>query len=288
MLDHLFEGVYFVDKDRRIGFWNRAAEELSGFPRDEVIGRVCADAILRHVTADGTELCFNGCPLQKTLDDGQDREAEIFLHHKDGHRVPVNVRVTPMRNDAGEIIGAMEVFRHAGDDITLRSRIADLERMAFIDALTGLPNRRYLLSQITGRLEQLKRYQWPMGVLFMDVDNFKEINDTHGHNTGDAVIKMVAATLEQTARSFDIVGRFAGDEFIGVISNVDMDTLVSVGNRFRVMVATSALRGPLELGTTLSVGAALARETDTADDLIKRADEKLYQAKSTGRNRVCY
>jgi diguanylate cyclase (GGDEF)-like protein len=105
---------------------------------------------------------------------------------------------------------------------------------------------------------------------------------------GDAVIKMLGATLEQTARSFDIVGRFAGDEFIGVISNVDRDTLVAVGERFRVMVAASALREPVELGTTISIGAAMARETDTADELIKRADKKLYQAKSTGRNRICY
>ena len=140
MLDHFFEGVYFVDPERRIGFWNRAAEKLTGFSREEVVGRVCADAILRHVTEDGTMLCFNGCPLQKTLSDGQDRETEIFLHHKDGHRVPVSVRVTPMRNDAGEIIGAMEVFRHAGDDITLRTRIADLEKEREICSQCGEPN----------------------------------------------------------------------------------------------------------------------------------------------------
>jgi diguanylate cyclase (GGDEF)-like protein len=104
---------------------------------------------------------------------------------------------------------------------------------------------------------------------------------------GDAFIKMVAATLGQAARSFDIVGRFAGDEFLGVISNVDKEKLVAVGERFRVMVAASALRAPVELGTTISIGAALARETDSADELIKRADKKLYQAKNAGRNRIC-
>jgi diguanylate cyclase (GGDEF)-like protein/PAS domain S-box-containing protein len=287
MLEHLFEGVYFVDPERRIAFWNRAAEELTGFPRNEVIGHICADSILQHVDSEGKMLCFGGCPLQKTLDDGQNRETEIFLHHKDGHRVPVSVRVAAVRNEKGDIIGAMEIFRHAGDEIAMRNRVADLEKMAFIDTLTGLPNRRYLISQITGRLEQLKRYQWPVGLLFMDVDQFKEVNDTHGHNVGDGLLKMVGSTLGQTARSFDIVGRFAGDEFIGVISNVDLEKLVAVGERFRVMVAASALRAPVELCTTISIGAAMARETDTADELIKRADKKLYQAKNAGRNRIC-
>ncbi len=102
LLEQIYDGVYFVDTERRILFWNRGAERITGFSRDEVLNHCCHDNILKHFDGSGTCLCQNECPPMKTIQDGQAREAEAFLHHKDGHRVPILVRVTPVRNLAEE------------------------------------------------------------------------------------------------------------------------------------------------------------------------------------------
>lgn len=110
ILDQMYDGVYLVDTSRSILYWNQGAERISGFRADEVLGKRCSDNILMHVTDDGTNLCLNGCPLAATMEDGQLRESEIYLHHKEGHRVPVLVRTAPLRDAGGKTIGGAEVF----------------------------------------------------------------------------------------------------------------------------------------------------------------------------------
>lgn len=286
MLENLFEGAYVVDRERRIVFWNKAAEKVTGFSKQEVIGRECSDGLLRHINGQGKLLCDSDCPLHQTLKDGVEREEMLFFHHKDGHRVLVTIRVAPLLNAAGEVVGAMEVFRNTGREIEQEAKIAALEEMAYIDSLTGLPNRRFLLSKIRGRLDELRRYDWPFGVLFMDIDNFKAINDTYGHDVGDSVLRMVASTLKSTMRTLDSVARFGGEEFVVVVSNVNRDQLARIGERFRVLVSVSSLRDPVDIAVTVSIGAAMALASDTPETLLKRADNKLYEAKHAGRNSI--
>jgi diguanylate cyclase (GGDEF)-like protein/PAS domain S-box-containing protein len=286
MLENLFEAAYVVDRERRIVFWNRAAEQLTGFSSEEVIGRECSDGLLHHVDGRGKMRCDTECPLHQTLGDGAEREEMLFFHHKEGHRVLVTIRVSPIMNEGGDVLGAVEMFQNVGKELEQEAKIAALEELAYIDSLTGLPNRRYLLSKIRGRLEELRRYDWPFGVLFMDVDNFKAINDTYGHDVGDAVLRMVASTLKSTMRTLDSIARYGGEEFVVVVSNVTMDQLARIGERFRVLVSFSSLREPVNLGVTVSIGAAMAETSDTPESLLKRADSKLYQAKHAGRNSI--
>jgi PAS domain S-box-containing protein len=105
-----YDGVYFVDRERRITYWNKAAEELTGYSSTEAVGRQCFDNFLVHVNDQGCPLCLSGCPLVGTISDGKRREAKIYLQHKLGHRVPVSVRVAPVVDSAGHIAGAGTVF----------------------------------------------------------------------------------------------------------------------------------------------------------------------------------
>lgn len=134
----------------------------------------------------------------------------------------------------------------------------------------------------------MRRYKWPCGVLFIDIDHFKDINDAHGHEVGDRALRMVAKTLLNTARSFDFVGRWGGEEFLVVLVNVgDEDRLVSIAERVRVLLGASSLTaGSSRVRLTVSMGAALAHEDDSLDSLITKADELMYHSKRTGRNRV--
>jgi diguanylate cyclase (GGDEF)-like protein/PAS domain S-box-containing protein len=286
LLDYLADGVYFTDTERRIIFWNKGAERLSGFSRDEVIGTRCQDNILIHVDAAGRELCTTMCPLGETLQDGRPREAEVFLHHKSGHRVPIRVRVVAKKNEEGAIVGAVEVFSDNSTHMQMSERLAQMERLALLDSLTGLGNRRYLESIIHSRLEELRRNDWHFGILFADIDDFKSINDKYGHDVGDQVIKMVGRTLDGTSRYFDIIGRWGGEEFIAVIANAEQKELDEIGGRMRAMVEHSMLNAPEYLFVTVSIGGAQATREDTIESLLRRADEKLYHAKKSGKNRV--
>ena len=287
LLDNLYDGVYFVDRDRVVSYWNRGAERLSGFAASEVVGHSCRDNLLVHVDNQGNQLCFQGCPLAATIEDGQERQAEVFMHHKAGHRVPVQVRVTPIRNPAGAITGAVEIFSDNSAADQARLRAEELEKMAFMDGLTGVANRRFLELTLRSRLEEQRRYGWPVGLLFLDVDHFKSFNDRHGHEVGDQVLKMVATTMTSCSRTFDTVGRWGGEEFIAIIANVDSAQLRTVAERYRQLIEHSGLElaGQL-LKVTVSIGAALATGDETSAKLLERADALMYRSKQSGRNRV--
>lgn len=270
-----------------IRFWNKAAEAISGFRADEVVGKPCSYNILTHVDGEGNSLCSGNCPLSTVLSGGENREDEIYLHHREGHRIPVSVRVSPIYDGNGNIIGAAELFSDLREKEAFRIRISELEKLAMKDNLTGLPNRRYIDMEIRNRIEENKRISIAFGILFMDIDHFKRFNDTYGHDIGDNVLKFVARTLIGNSRPFDICGRWGGEEFIGVIRNTGQKELEMIGERFRMLVGSSYLMHKGEkLGITISVGATLYRQEETAEELLKRADSLLYISKENGRDRV--
>jgi len=201
---------------------------------------------------------------------------------------PVRVRVAPLRDDAGSIVAAVQVFSDTSTDVTMAQRIEELEKLALLDPLTGLGNRRHAEAQLEARLYEMERYGWPFGVLFADIDMFKRINDEFGHDAGDRVLKIVATTMLNAVRPFDTISRWGGDEFLAVITNVDAGELLALAERLRMLVGRSSLdtdAGPVHV--TLSIGATLAREDDTLDSIVQRADGLMYEGKDAGRNQVC-
>lgn len=286
LLDQLYDGVYFVDRSRRITHWNKAAERLTGYAAHEVIGKRCADGVMVHVDGEGNQLCEKGCPLAAALEDGRVREADLFLRHKTGHRMPVALRVAPLRDEAGEIVGAVEIFTDSSGKIDLQ-HLARLEKEALLDPLTGLANRRSLQRHLEGRMEELRRYGLGFGVLFIDIDRFKQVNDIHGHAVGDRVLQMVAKTLSVNLRPFDEAGRWGGEEFVAVVANVDSHALSLVAERLRMLTEASAL--DTETGrvrATVSIGAVLATAEESVELILERADQLMYQSKIAGRNQV--
>lgn len=287
IFENLYDGLYFVDRNRVIQYWNKAAERISGYTAEEVVGRSCSDNILVHVDGDGNNLCQGMCPLAKTIADGSARQAEVFLHHKDGHMVPISVRISTLTGKEGKVLGGVELFSDISRFKFLEMRVKELETMALLDNLTGLANRNYLQRECLMRCEEQKRFGIHFGVLFMDIDHFKEFNDTYGHDIGDRVLKLVATTLVNNSRPFDVFGRWGGEEFIGIIRNVTHQQLEHIGNRLRVLVKSSYVTlENYKLQVSVSVGATLVRENDSMDTLLKRADTLLYESKRKGRNRL--
>ena len=287
ILDRMEDGVYLVDRERRIRYWSQSAERITGFAAQEVLGKRCADEVLCHVDDAGRHLCQEGCPLAATMEDGRPRSAEVFLHHKSGHRTPVKVYGAPIYNEAGQVIGAFETFSQTSSVLAAHERIGQLEELAFVDTLTGIGNRRYLERELTSRLADLQRLGWRFGVVLCDIDHFKRFNDEFGHATGDEALQMVAQTLAHGCRAGDCVGRWGGEEFLVVIGNLQHGTLWQVAERLRLLLASSFLRVKgANQRVTVSAGAVMAQPGEDIPGLLARADGLLYQSKTAGRNRI--
>lgn len=288
LLNSMADGVYFVDLNRRVTYWNKAAERLSGFTAQEVVGNSCADNILRHVDDKGTELCVQGCPLAATMDDGQVREVEVFMHHKLGHRLPVAIRAAPMHDENNSIIGAVEIFSNNSKNIDILQEMEELRREVFRDQLTGIGNRRFADITLENHERTMRESGVPFGVIFVDIDYFKSFNDTWGHAAGDYVLHMVAQTLANGLRSLDAACRWGGEEFVIILPNITEESMRNIAERLRMLVEKSWLTFEgQQLAVTASFGGAVSRKDETAESVVARADQQVYQSKEGGRN-CCY
>ncbi|MDQ1288188.1 MAG: hypothetical protein QG622_1753 [Actinomycetota bacterium] len=288
MLDCISDGVYFVDPDRRVTFWNAGAQEISGYSPEEMVGHHCFDNRLRHIDETGVRMCGVNCPLKETLADGEGRSYHFYLHHREGHRLPVVVQSSALRDDEGNIVGATEIFRRDDEWIAAHLKLVELERLALTDPLTGVGNRRHFDSTLANWLSEWGRYGHRFGLLMIDLDHFKKINDSVGHERGDAALRVVASSLQSSMRGSDVVGRFGGDEFVALVRAETDDELRRVGERARFLVSSSGVDVAEDEAVTLaiSVGGALVEAGDTAEWLCTRADAQLYLSKEQGRNQV--
>jgi diguanylate cyclase (GGDEF)-like protein/PAS domain S-box-containing protein len=285
-LDCLFEGVFLVDTDRRITYWNKGAERITGFKREEVIGSACLENLLRHVDLDGNELCLEEF-ISNTISDAEPREAKVFLYHKFGHRVSVSVRTTPLMNENGVIVGAVEVFNDNSNAQKMLEEFEKLRNEAYHDHLTNVGNRRYAELTINSRIYEFNNRSIPFAMIFIDIDHFKNINDNYGHNTGDEVLVMVARTISNALRSMDVVSRWGGEEFIVILPGASLTTLRSVADRIIKLVEQSFLLiDGARVGVTVSAGATIAKKDDTSTSMVARADGLMYESKRRGRNIV--
>jgi diguanylate cyclase (GGDEF)-like protein/PAS domain S-box-containing protein len=287
LLDELYDAVYFVDTERRIQYWNRAAESTSGYAQEDVLGRHCYNNLLCHTDESGTILCHSACPLKKSMETKERSKADVYLRHKQGHRVSVSVRVTPIMDEQGEVIGAVEVFLDNSSKKNLQRRTDELKRIAYVDSLTGLVNRRYLEMRLGQALEEFSLFRSPFGVLLIDIDHFKKVNDTCGHAGGDIVLAHIAQLLSDNLRETDTLGRWGGEEFVALLPNADAATTRGLADRCRMLIESSAVTiDGKKISATISVGATTVEEDDDATTIVSRADAAMYQSKMEGRNRV--
>lgn len=286
IMEDLYEGVYCVDSHRKIIFWNKGAERITGYSSAEVLGSSCSDNILVHVDGEGRNICSSGCPLMATIKLGtRHAQDNIFLHHKNGHRVPVSVSVSSIRDPQGRLTGAIEIFRENFAPAYDGQYIEDLKKAALIDPLTEIPNRRSIESKLRAAIEEKRRFNISLGVLFIDIDHFKKVNDTYGHEAGDRVLKMVSRTLNSIMRVYNLIGRWGGEEFIGIITHVDSEGLRILAKKLSVLVGSSFLDyNGRKISVTVTIGGTISRDNESMKTILQRADSFLYKGKESGRN----
>ncbi|MEW4568703.1 GGDEF domain-containing protein [Tautonia sp. JC769] len=286
LLDRLYDGVYFVDRNRTILYWNQAAERLSGYTSSEVVGHPCQDNILCHTDCQGTFLCKTGCPLLRAIHEDEPTSARVFLKHRKGHRVAVDVSVMPIYDDDGENVGAVEIFRDASPVVALESAYRQMRELAEKDPLTGAINRRQAMEMLDQQIALRRESGIPFALIMTDIDHFKRVNDGFGHAGGDAALKAFEACLEAKSRASDIVARIGGEEFLIILPDLDLEHAHRIAERLRKRVSRITFAGQDALQLTASFGVVEAEPGESLDHLLARVDAALYRAKRLGRDRV--
>jgi diguanylate cyclase (GGDEF)-like protein/PAS domain S-box-containing protein len=287
LFDALDESVFMLDGDRRVIYWNAAAQDLGRSTGEELVGSHCWNDHLIQRDGEACATCSHPCLLGVAMLSGTPQTGELYFQHKSGSRVPMTVSVHPLRNGRSEVTGAVEIFKERVGVHGTHETMAQLEKLAFLDSLTGLANRRYLEVTLLTRLQELQRYGWRFGIIFIDVDNLKVVNDTFGHAAGDLIIRAVGRAFADHARLSDMVGCWGGDEFMAIVTGVDPGQLAAAGEKFRALVEEEVIQDGLRpLRATISVGATPAVPEDTIDTLVSRGDQLMFHSKRMGKNRV--
>jgi len=263
--------------DGTVTDWNLGAERLYGYGRDDMLGRdvaMLAPPAHREEVAGGVRRIAQGA-LVESLDTQRVTSS--------GRVVEVSLNVSPIRDETGEVVGVSTIER----DITERKRMErELAHRALHDTLTGLPNRALLMDRLEGALARRRRDEGVVGALFVDLDDFKLINDSLGHSTGDALLRAVAPRLSALVRRGDTVARFGGDEFVVLCESLaePRDALLLAQRIVAAMEEPFALDGARHV-VTATVGIAIADSASDPETLLSNADAAMYRAKAAGRSR---
>jgi len=288
LLERSFEGAFLIDQEKNILFWNQGAESISGYSAAEAIGRKCSEKLLAPIDEEGRLLCSQLCPVNKAVSEGLTQHLEIYIHHKEGYRLPVMMRIIPLHNSSQEVIGSAHIFIDTSPRLSMPPRAEELNRLDLIDTQTLIGNRTFLKIYLQSRLQEMQKFGLTFGLLLIDIDHLGEINDLYGRLTGDRIIATIARTLLSNLRFVDVLGRWGDDEFLAIITNVDESKLDVVANKLRLLVQNSFIfTNGRSVSATVSIGATLARKRDNVKELTERAEKLMYHSKWLGRNRVC-
>ena len=276
------EGILITDRDKHILRVNQAFTRLTGYSAAESIGRT--PAMLKSGRHDEA---FYRC-LWETLTRDKYWQGEIWNQRKNGEIFPEWLTITAVLDADGQVTHYVGVF----SDITLRKEADEkIYRLAFYDPLTGLPNRRLLMDRLQQAMASGARSQREGALLFLDLDDFKTLNDTRGHDIGDLLLIEVAERLRDCVRGGDTVARLGGDEFVVMLEDLSEDTQQAaaaardVGEKVLAAINQPFDLQGVEYHGSSSIGISLFRGGGIGmDDLLKHADTAMYQAKASGRN----
>jgi diguanylate cyclase (GGDEF)-like protein/PAS domain S-box-containing protein len=284
MIDAAMDAIIEIDSTGNVTHWSHQATSMFGWQENEVIGRPLHDLIIpEHLRAAHLQGMQRYQPGISNLI--AHRRFETQALRRDGSEFPVELTVSSIELPGGSAFCAF--IR----DITEQKRAAaQLKNLAHYDNITGLPNRVLFHDRLNQETKQSKRTGLPTAVMFLDIDHFKDINDSLGHEQGDVLLRQTAERLNDCLRDTDTVARFGGDEFVVILSQLhDLDSIDQIAGRMLETMAT-----PFDLGDEIahvsaSIGIALfPNDTDSCEELIKNADQAMYLVKKSGRNNYTF
>jgi diguanylate cyclase len=291
LFDLLDAGIVILDGDLKVYKWNKWMELHSNIPADQIIGHSIFDFFPNLNNQSFSR------SLKYVLNFGNYYFFSQKLHHylfpfKPVSYLSVDIDYMQQSCNMGQLVDGESSTRyvyitvHDVTEITVYEKT--LIEMNTRDSLTGVYNRKFLESQLRNELKRFKRAQRPFGLIMFDIDFFKKINDTYGHQCGDYVLKSLASAVSSTIRGTDILARYGGEEFFCLLPETDIDSATHVAETLRIAVENRTFtfqNTPIQITISLGV-TAMHPEIESPEALIKKADDALYEAKRTGRNKV--
>jgi diguanylate cyclase (GGDEF)-like protein/PAS domain S-box-containing protein len=277
MVEGSGDAIFGVTLDGMVTSWNAAAERLFGYDAQEIIGQPVA------VLAPAGSATEQAQVRSRLTAGGPAEHFETVRLCKDGGLLDVVVTASTATDETGKIVGLSVITR----DITERKQMEQqLTHQALHDALTGLPNRALLTDRLTQGLAGSRRRGSQLAVMFLDVDNFKMVNDSLGHTSGDELLTLAGERIGRAIRAGDTVARFGGDEFVVVCDDVSDHETEAIAERVLEAVREPFLIGEQEMNVTASLGIAFADEDATPESLLRDSDFAMHGAKQRGHGRV--
>ncbi len=276
-------GYHSLNHKGMIVKMNQTELDWLGYRADELIGKVYYPQLL---TPESQAVFKDHFPV--FLRQGYISDMEFDLIRKDGSLMPVMVSATAIKDSDDQFV----MSRSTVFDMTERKHLEEqLREQATTDFLTGLNNRRHFSEKTKKELARARRMEKALSFMILDLDHFKELNDTYGHDAGDIALKTFAQICTDTLREFDILGRLGGEEFAVLLPETDSRSAIEVAERLCKIVANTpiSISDNKKLHITVSIGVTSCDPADSQmQDLLRRADDALYRAKNNGRNQVCY
>ena len=281
MLDSMGDAVLSTDLGRRVTYLNAVAEQLTGWTRQEAVGRYIRD-VLQLIDAETRQPARSPVAMAIRTNSTLGLTTNCLLVRRDGTESAIEDSTAPIRDASGLVTGAVMVFRNVTES---RARMSQLSHLARHDGLTQLANRTLFDESIARALKLAQRHKQRIGVLLLDLDFFKDVNDRLGHPVGDRVLQSAAQRMKETVRDSDIVCRLGGDEFAILLSEIadEQDAALCAEKLLMAIGAPHVVDG-IDLRVSASIG--IATYPDDGEDalsLMKHADLALYRAKSHGR-----
>lgn len=294
-------GIIMVDRRFTIVLWNRFMELNSNISAEEVLGKNLFDTF-PELNRNWLEKKIKSCMVLRTPSYSSWRQRPYLFRFKassmlaaEAEYMSQDISIFPIRDQDGASQGACiaihdmtELAEHVRLLEQAMDQAVDLEESNQRDGLTGLYNRKFFDEQITQEMQRARRYSWPLTLAMLDIDNFKLVNDNHGHPAGDVVLRALSARLQGMLRASDTLCRFGGEEYALILPHINQDNSRFLLDRLRKSISETVveLEGGAHISVTVSVGIAEYQAGMTAGELIRNADKALYVSKGAGRNCV--
>jgi diguanylate cyclase (GGDEF)-like protein/PAS domain S-box-containing protein len=287
VLESLHTAVYIVDHDGKILFWNEGAERITGYLRQNVIGRNFSSNFLGECDADENELSGALAPIAIAIREGKQVGMQVSLRHKTGHRIPVQLWTTPIRDDHGLVVAAAETFDEAIAVSEWDRRQPKLAAYGCLDQVSGVLTHGMIQARLRENVGTFSQHPIPFSILCMEIDNWEQIQARDGPAAIASILRTVGHTLENSLRPTDFLGRWQDNQFLALLNECNDAEIGRAAERLKRTVSTSKIEwwgDPLPV--TMSVGGSTVQTGDTAESLVLRAEEALNESKTYGGNSV--
>jgi diguanylate cyclase (GGDEF)-like protein/PAS domain S-box-containing protein len=275
---NIADGVYVMDKAGQITFSNHRATEILGYSQEELNGTIAHDLFHRH--DGGNHTLLEDCPIYQVIQTRGRYEGEEQFANKAGNLLTVQVASQPMLK-GGRVVGSVTVFR----DITEQKLLEEqLRLMSITDPLTGVYNRRFLQETLLKELYRAERHGDSFSLIMLDLDHFKRINDSYGHEAGDRVLRHVVALMRKRIRSSDCLARWGGEEFMLLLPHTELEAANALAETLLLDLREAEVSGIGKVSA--SFGVTAGQPGDTVERLEQRVDALMYAAKQAGRSCV--